>query len=568
MRDQPPQPARPLSAWALLAGLVALALAVRLPGLTWGLPDSTHLFSYHPDEYHSLRGLFSFVLAGDLNPHFFNYGSLYLYLVLAAVMLLHPGAALTGWAEQIVTGQAGPLLREWTLDARLVSLIASVATVYVVGRMGQVHFSQMKSVSAPFLAAALFALAPLSALTARYGTVDATQTLFLCLALYFSVLLFTRPTWKTALWAGVCAGLAASTKYNGGVVVVAPLLAAIWAPGREKPPAAPEKGKKGRPKRSTGETPVPPELGLVARRWAAVLAGAVVAFFVTSPYTFLAWDEARAGLGFELEHMRQGESLAVLADPSAFLFHVKHLLAPGLGLPVLLAMGGAIEVVARRRREWYPLLVFALVWVAVISLAKVRYPRYELPLLAPLVLLAVAPLEGLVRGRRLYQGLLALSGLLMLFWCGQIGLGLQGPRPQDRALAYLLQASQPSQAVGFTETPWYADPPVNYCNGGRVICHLPLWRQYAREVRPTVTTGWRLPQASAEAVPAFFITTDFGLGQAIRAGDVQASQLLLDLATEYQNVAAEGGAPLALVPWPLGPDWRYPWPRIEVWQHK
>ena len=206
MRDSAAQPARPLPSWLVPAALVGVALAVRLPGFTWGLPDSTHLFSYHPDEYHSLRGLFSLVLAGDLNPHFFNYGSLYLYLVIVAVLLLHPGAALTAWAEQMLSGQAQPLLREWTLDARLVSLVASLATVYVVyllarrlaepaeaspaGRRGAALF--------PVAAAGLMALAPLAALTARYGTVDATQTLFICLALYFSMLLFTRGNWRTA----------------------------------------------------------------------------------------------------------------------------------------------------------------------------------------------------------------------------------------------------------------------------------------------------------------------------------------------------------------------------------
>ncbi len=567
MTDQVPQPTRLVPTWPALAGVVLLALAIRLPGLTWGLPDSTHLFSYHPDEYHSLRGLFSFVLAGDLNPHFFNYGSLYLYLVLVVVLLLHPGAALTAWAEQIATGQAGPLLREWMLDARLVSLVASLVTVYVVARMGQVCISRTKSTIVPYLPAALFALAPLSALTARYGTVDATQALFICLSLYFSVLLFTRPTWKTALWAGASAGLAASTKYNGGVVLVAPLLAAILAPPGDHEATPRQKGKK-RSRDTAAETPAPARRGQVACRWVAVLAGAAIAFALTSPYTFLAWGEARAGLGFELEHMRQGESLAVLADPSAFLFHLKHLLAPGLGLPVVLAMVGAVWVLARRRQEWYPLLLFVLVWVVMISLARVRYPRYELPLIAPLVLLAVAPLEGLVRGRRLYGGLLALSGLLMLFWCGQVGFGLQGPRPQDRALTYLLETSRPGQTVGFTETPWYADPPVNYCNGGKVICSLPLWRQYAREARPVVVTGWLLPASPSLSGPAFFVTTDFGLGQAVRAGDTQVSRFLLGLATEYREVASEGGTPLTVVPWPLGPDWRYPWPRIEVWQHK
>jgi hypothetical protein len=40
------------------------AAALRVVGLPWGLPDETHLFSYHPDEFHSLRGALALLLGG------------------------------------------------------------------------------------------------------------------------------------------------------------------------------------------------------------------------------------------------------------------------------------------------------------------------------------------------------------------------------------------------------------------------------------------------------------------------------------------------------------------------
>ena len=46
-------------------GLAVVAGALRVWGLKWDLPDATHLFSYHPDEYHSLRGLLSLATAGS-----------------------------------------------------------------------------------------------------------------------------------------------------------------------------------------------------------------------------------------------------------------------------------------------------------------------------------------------------------------------------------------------------------------------------------------------------------------------------------------------------------------------
>jgi hypothetical protein len=152
-----------------------------------------------------------------------------------------------------------------------------------------------------------------------------------------------------------------------------------------------------------------------------------------------------------------------------------------------------------------------------------------------------------------------------LFWCGQVALGLAGPRPQDQALAYLLDHSQPQQEVGCTETPWFADPPVDFCNGGAGIAGIPLWRAYQRPVRPVVVGP--VGPAPGAAPPRWFVTTDFDLEAAVRAGDPTAAQELLTLARDYR-ATAWGGVPLALVPWPLGPDWRYPWPRIELWQHK
>ena len=61
-------------------GLVALAAAVRLVGISWGLPDSTHFFSYHPDEFDTAGRVLRIYETGNWDPEFFAYGSFYLYL--------------------------------------------------------------------------------------------------------------------------------------------------------------------------------------------------------------------------------------------------------------------------------------------------------------------------------------------------------------------------------------------------------------------------------------------------------------------------------------------------------
>ena len=101
-----------------LLGVLLLALALRVWGLTWGLPSATHYFSYHPDESVVL-GASSLptmnVFAGKLLPHFYHYGSLQLYLVCFANTLAQlagvidivpkdPAVWYPQWAKMYLSG--------------------------------------------------------------------------------------------------------------------------------------------------------------------------------------------------------------------------------------------------------------------------------------------------------------------------------------------------------------------------------------------------------------------------------------------------------------------------------
>ena len=61
----------------LLGAIVAVALAVRLRGITFGLP----LVTARPDELVIVATVLRFFSQGSLNPHFFDYPGLFLYIV-------------------------------------------------------------------------------------------------------------------------------------------------------------------------------------------------------------------------------------------------------------------------------------------------------------------------------------------------------------------------------------------------------------------------------------------------------------------------------------------------------
>lgn len=528
-----------------VVGILLVAAGLRLWGLGWGLPDATHLFSYHPDEYHSLRGLFS-LAQGTLNPHFFNYGSLYLYLVAAAAVIGH-GTLLLGPIPSALTVEGLPeALRLWTLDARIVSVLAALLTIIAVYWLTR----QVLGKTAALVGSAFLATMPLHVLHSHYGTVDVTQTFFVTLCLLFSVRAIQRHNWKDCAWAGIMAGLAASTKYNGAAVIVVPL-AATFLSGNDNSSTA-ERGYKW---------PV---------RLLIIVFGAAIAFLLTSPYTVLAWSEAKRDILFEMQHMRTGEPLALLAEPCGLLFHLKNLLAPGVGLVLILALVGAVMAVMQRRRLLYPLIGFAVLWMILIALAKVRYTRYEMPLLPVLAVLGTVPVAALLKRRQAWRGLgygLVVVGLgINLLWSGQISLALAGKDPRAEALSIILNESPPDSEIGLIQQPWFDIPPLDYCNGGRVIRSLPLWRGYHRPRRELVITGWDAA-ALKNSSPHTFVLSEFTFRDGLRGDDPQVVGFMAAVLGDYRQQARVGGLPLAAMPWDVGLDWLYPWPVIQVYVH-
>lgn len=540
-------------AWGLagLGGVLAVGLALRLVGLTWGLPDATHLFSYHPDEFHSLRGAISLAL-GDANPHFFNYGSLYLYLVALAAALAHGG--LFAAIAQAVPG--GPILpeaiRAWTLDARVVTVILALGTIAVVWALGRALWGERAGLTAGLL----LALAPLHVLHSHYATVDVPGAFFVALALLFAVRMTRNMTLRDAAGAGVAAGLAASVKYSGGLVLVAPLTAwaVAWWRARITETERP----------ALSALLLPPVLALVA-------------FAATSPYTFLDWPSAWRDISFELAHMRAGDDPWLMAIyPSGWLFHLSGL-ALGTGFVMLaVAAVGLVVGIAEGRRELAPLVVFGLVAFAVTAQAQVRYARYEIVLL-PVIAVLAAGVVGLERERGA-GGPLAVAGraaaiaLLLIGAVAGAGLtdhtmlrGLVQPDARDVGLQVIERRVLPDGRVGLLTAPWFYQPPVDYCNGGVALRGNPLWGAYRRPVRDLVVLGTDL-EALRREVPDAVVVTGWEVDAALAAGDQRTLAFMAALEELGYERAPDPGPPA----WrpgerPPASDWLYPFPRIAIY---
>lgn len=514
--------------------ILALGAALRYWGMYWGLPGPTHIFSYHPDEFHSLRGAMALILTGDFNPHFFNYGSLYLYLV-ALVALLADSSAVGNMSAEGLT----QLLHDWTVAARNLNVVCALLTIVVVFVIARHLLGRRLAV----LAALTLAVLPLHVLHSDYATVDVPQTLFVALCLLFAVKIGKAPRTADYLWAGLFAGLAASVKYSGGLVIIAPMISHFVAA-------------------RVDEKDVP----LLAWQPVAMLLLMAAGFAATSPYTFLDWTHAKSDITFEIQHMRAGEEPARSADPNGWLFH-------GLGLTIttcgasLVALVGIIGLFVKR--VWRPalgLIVFGFAWFAVISLSNVRYGRYEVPLTPLLaVLVAAAPMA-------LYLRRAELRLLAVILPAAVIGFGLGGsmvlamqlraaPDPREAILQAVMGRVPPSRDVGMAWEPWFNAPPLDRCNGGQVLRANPLWAQFKAPVRPLTITGID-PTELGNKSPFSYALGNFEIRDALRINDAKAVAFKGVLRDDYVPAAlADRPAPLAgILGWVPPQDWLYPFP--------
>lgn len=529
-----------LVAW-VIAALTAISLAfgvVYLPralAAAWGLPNSYHYFSYHPDEIFLLLPSFYFA-QGDWNPHFFNYGTLYIYLVGISALLLHVVPEVARFPDNL-----GPLYQV----GRSVTLWMGIATIVIL----PLAF-RSKDRWTGLLAAALLALCPLHLVTSGYATVDVPATFWITLAFVLAILAAEHATTRWGVMVGLAVGLAAATKYNAALFIVPAVLAPVITPPR-------------------------------AWRWGwvgGVMAGAVLGFAIGCP---LFWTpEFRQGLLFELQHARAGGTLAFVDTGNGWAYHLLHGLPVALGYPLLVAL--AVGVIAAIRAPSLPArlsLLWVVFYLLVIGFGKERFIRYLVPLTPLLCLLAAFGLASVYRlSSRVYARIPAVTlaaAVLVLTWlCGMPHISASFRSHDPREVAFRragLHHQEPRlrPRTGLVEAPWFSDPPVSPFNAGPVSARwFEDWnRAHGNRV---VVTGWDVRKLETEK-PVVFFLSDLESQDLLRLKRPDALAFVAALARLYRDKTAFGPAtdepPLWLAPprsW-APPDWLYQSPRITMY---
>jgi 4-amino-4-deoxy-L-arabinose transferase-like glycosyltransferase len=174
-----------------LAGLLALAAALRLVGIEYGLPFGL----LNPDEQSIVPRAWRMVHGGGLDPHWFDYPTLVMYLLAPFQAWQDAPSYLTARVVIVVLALGG-VAAAWWLGRRAYGPTAgAVAAAFTAVEVTHVAYSHMAVTDVPL-------------------TLGVASCLALCVT-------------GRLEWAGVVAGLAISTKYTA-VFLAVPAAVAGW----------------------------------------------------------------------------------------------------------------------------------------------------------------------------------------------------------------------------------------------------------------------------------------------------------------------------------------------------
>jgi hypothetical protein len=357
----------------LLVGTIVLAFWLRFAAIGWGLP-----YTDHPDEPAAVNRVLGMLRRDDWNPRFFGKPSLHYYILRLTLAAQIQYGIATGQYRSIddlprTTDQylTEPDLFVWGRFPTVLLGVASVALLFWVGR-------RWWGVGVGLVSAALLAVLPFHVRHSQYITPDVPSAFLALATLAVALRLPDDRRWRWYALAGLCAGLATSTKYNAVMVVLAIVAAHVAVWGRDSLRQA----------------------GRLA--WAGVWS--LVGFAVTTPYVVLAGGTFFAGLLKQFNDYApqdQGD----LRRTWPVLSYLRFVWEDGLRQgPALAALAGIGFILARHDRRGLIVLAFVLPYPLLLLPQSTHYFRNLLPIIPPLALLAAIGIVGI--GRSISQLLL------------------------------------------------------------------------------------------------------------------------------------------------------------------
>lgn len=342
-----------------LAAIIALAFAMRLRGLNFGLPALLD-----PDEPIFVLLALKLLKEHTLNPGWFGHpGTTTIY----SLALVEAGIVLVGK----LTGRfpdthafSNALFHDpgvVFLPGRFVMLISGLIVILLAYRLARRLFDTRVAL----LTAALLAIDPIHIRYSQIIRTDMQSTISVLLTLLAAMRIVERGSLRAYLVAGMWVGIACATKWPAGTVAAGVVGAAVLRIQLD-----------------------PSEYGTVLRRLGCFALMAVASCVIVSPYLILDFATVISNLHGE------GRAVHVGATSNGFLanmgWYLRNPLCDALGISGL-ALAAAGLVAGARRQPIFGYVVGSTIGVFFVSIAvqNLIWERWVVPLL-PLLTIALA----------------------------------------------------------------------------------------------------------------------------------------------------------------------------------
>ncbi|HYM80071.1 MAG TPA: glycosyltransferase family 39 protein [Candidatus Limnocylindria bacterium] len=420
-----------------VAGILALALVVRLVGLDFGLPNSHHVYPYNPDEWtpflHFKRMQPERL---DFNPHSFINPTSFYYLLAAGFV----AAEKVGWVrisrEERFHFEHPEYLHRMILLGRLFAVAFGVATVWLLYRLAR-HMGLDRGGSR--LAALLLAIHPSHVAHSHFMTVNTAVTFWIVAAFLALERWLRRGDLASRVMLGIATGIALSTKYTAILLVPVIVLGALIRARIRRKPAARDDGRRSSPVRAVWEGGM-------------VLAVALLAFVAGTPYALLAFPEFKADLlgqfgGLYMPGATVEPWSQILGRALPRILEI-HLFA---STPLLLAaaVAGAVLVLLQRSAPYALVLAFlAGFFVMSLRAGGLATDGRFLPVFPLIALLAAVALTALAsRHPRVSRLAIAVVVVVQLGWTFVLLGRYVGRMPQEEASQWAQTHVRPGERV-------------------------------------------------------------------------------------------------------------------------
>lgn len=551
---------------AVPLGVFVFALLLRLIGISWGLANSLHHQSYHPDEL-LIWGYSQKIDPAHLSftPGFYNYGTLYLTLLR---VLSDMGASYSGYLPNGLSTNVDsfwPYVSLCHLLGRIVTAISGAAMAAGVAVMMRRWTSWVGAMAAGLMVA----VAPGHVVHSRFQTVDILAAALLTFSALYALKIVPSPVddesaprriGKWSVLSGLFAGLSAGVKYTG----ILGLLSLWTALALARPKGWVSEGLKG-------------------------TLTCIAAFVITTPGVVLDRAAFIRDFTFEMAHTKAGHGLEFVHTSSGYLYQLSNLFV-GIGFILTLVSVAGLATAAWKRKTWaIALLAFALVYFMVIGGSEVKFLRYTFPLY-----IALAAGFGWAMGAA-YQKKGLYSVLLLVGFIGFMGLDTGGLRwalidtetmadqdARDQAGAYLkVPQIGGGKVVGLVSDPWFYTPALYEDTGlPRSAGPKAIFETMQRADRPKVTRSlypsmearydWD-PHLLTDVKPDFVVFSNYetvNWERIKRAADPDEKPLVdryetfaAELKSRYKFVNQFGVSSSVTVP-----DMMYVTPVISIWK--